>query len=100
MVPSYPGTNKIIHNMNISVELTLTPLQDSYEGHVIEFIKKLRASGLKVRENPLSTQVYGDFDIVMPILQSEIRTAFLLMDRGLLYLKIVKGDRSAYEPDF
>ncbi len=100
MVPSYPGTNKIIHNMNISVELTLTPLQDSYEGHVIEFIKKLRDSGLKVRENPLSTQVYGDFDIVMPILEAEIRTAFLLMDRGLLYLKIVKGDRSAYEPDF
>lgn len=86
--------------MNISVELTLTPLQDSYEGHIIAFIKKLRASGLRVRENPLSTQVFGDYDVVMPLLQEEIKTAFLLMDRGLLYLKIVKGDRSAYEPDF
>ncbi len=86
--------------MNISVELTLTPLQDSYEGHIIAFINKLRASGQRVRENPLSTQVFGDYDVVMPLLQEEIKTAFLLMDRGLLYLKIVKGDRSAYEPDF
>ena len=53
--------------MNISVELTLTPLQDDYEAPIIAFIKKLRASGLKVLENPLSTQVYGDYDTVMTV---------------------------------
>ena len=39
--------------MEISVELTLTPLQDSYEEHIIRFIKKLRQSGLHIKENPL-----------------------------------------------
>ena len=39
-----------ITNMKISVELTLTPLQDDYETPIIAFIKKLRASGLKVLE--------------------------------------------------
>ena len=42
--------------MNISVELTLTPLQDSFEEPIINFIKALRDSGLTVIENPLSTQ--------------------------------------------
>lgn len=86
--------------MKISVELTLTPLQDAYEEPVIRFIKKLRASGLTVLENPLSTQVYGDYDMVMELLKDEIREAFESMDRGLLHMKIVKSDRSTYEPHF
>ena len=86
--------------MNISVELTLTPLQDDFEPAIIDFIKALRASGLKVMENPLSTQVYGDYDAVMAVLQKEMKTALSAIDRGLLYLKIVKSDRSDYEPHF
>ena len=86
--------------MNISVELTFSPLQDDYENHIIGFIKKLRASELTVLENPLSTQVYGDYDKVMHLLQTEIKEAFDLMDKGLLFMKIVKSDRSTYEPHF
>ena len=86
--------------MEISVELTFSPLQDDFEGHIITFIKKLRASGLTVLENPLSTQVFGEYHAVMEVLKQEIKTAFELMDKGLLYMKIVKSDRSAYEPHF
>tara|TARA_R110000765_G_scaffold97118_4_gene182793 strand:+ start:815 stop:1075 length:261 start_codon:yes stop_codon:yes gene_type:complete len=86
--------------MNISVELTLSPLQDTFEDIIIHFIKKLRASGLIVLENPLSTQVYGEYDKVMNILNTEIKEAFELMDKGLLHIKIVKSDRSTYEPHF
>jgi len=68
--------------MNISVELTFSPLQDDFEQHIINFIKKLRASGLTVLENPLSTQVYGNYNEVMHILNSEIKTAFELMDKA------------------
>jgi uncharacterized protein YqgV (UPF0045/DUF77 family) len=86
--------------MNISVELTLTPLQDDFEPAIIHFIKKLRASGLTVIENPMSTQVYGDYDVVMNLLNTEIKEAFELIDNGLLYMKIVKTDRHDYEPHF
>ncbi len=86
--------------MKISVELTLTPLQNEFEEPIINFIKKLRASGLTILENPLSTQVYGDYDKVMKILTLEIKNSFELMDKGLLYMKIVKSDRSDYEPHF
>jgi len=86
--------------MKISVELTFTPLTEEYESLIISFIKKLRNSGLIMLENPLSTEVYGEYDEVMTILNNEIKQAFNLMENGLLYMKIVKSDRSTYEPDF
>ncbi len=86
--------------MNISVELTLTPLQDQFEPPIVDFIKKLRNSGLTVLENPLSTQVFGPYDEVMHFLQTEIKTTFENLDHVLLYMKIVKSDRSDYEPNF
>ena len=86
--------------MNISVELTLTPLHDEYEPAIIHFIQQLRTSNLKVLENPLSTQVYGEYDQVMKTLTIEIKEAFELIERGLLHMKIVKSDRYDYEPHF
>ena len=86
--------------MNISVELTFTPLQDKYEPPIQAFIKKLRASGFTILENPLSTQVYGEYDAVMQMLTKEIKESFLSIDIGLFQLKIVKTDRSNYVADF
>lgn len=86
--------------MKISVELTLTPIQDDYEPAIINFIKKMRESGLTVKENPLSTQVYGEYDEVMRLLHNEIKNAFEAIDRGLLFIKIVKSDRSDYAAHF
>ena len=86
--------------MKISVELTLTPIQDNFEPAIIDFIKQLRASGLTVMENPLSTQVFGEYDEVMKVLHTEIKTAFEAIDRGLMYIKIVKSDRSDYAAHF
>lgn len=86
--------------MDISVELTLTPIQDDFEPAIINFIKSIRNSGLAVKENPLSTQVYGDYDKVMELLKVEMKTALEAVDRGLMYIKIVKSDRNDYEPFF
>ncbi|UII78099.1 YkoF family thiamine/hydroxymethylpyrimidine-binding protein [Flagellimonas sp. CMM7] len=86
--------------MNISVELTLTPLQDNFEPPIIEFIKKLRASNLTVLENPLSTQVYGEYDKVMELLRNEVKETFKNLEHVVLSMKIVKSDRSEYEPHF
>lgn len=86
--------------MNISVELTLTPLHDDYEPAIVHFIKQLRKSDLRILENPLSTQIYGDYHEVMQVLINEIKGAFELIENGLLHMKIVKSDRFDYEPHF
>lgn len=86
--------------MKISVELTLTPLQDNFEPPIIEFIKQLRNSEFTVLENPLSTQIYGDYNTLMPFLNTAIKQSFETLDHVVLNMKLVKSDRSSYEPDF
>ena len=84
--------------MKISVELTLMPLQQDFEIPIIDFIKRLRNSKFKVLENPMSTQIYGDYDELMPYLTNEIKASLAQQENAVLNLKIVTSDRSTYEP--
>ena len=86
--------------MKISIDLTLSPLQNDYEKHVIDFIKALRNSEFTVLENPLSTQIFGDYDTLMPFLTKQIKASFENQDICVLTMKLVKTDRSTYEPHF
>ena len=86
--------------MKVSVELTLMPLKDDFEIVIKDFIKSLRDSEFTVLENPLSTQVYGDYDNVMSFLTKEIKTSFENEEHIIVNLKVVKSDRSNYEPTF
>mgnify|MGYP005696293415 FL=1 len=89
-----------IIKMEISVELTLTPLQDNFEPPIVAFIKELRNSGCIIKETPLSTQVYGEFDTVMTLITNTTKKAFLQSEHIILNMKIVKTNRSDYEPSF
>ena len=86
--------------MKVSIDLTLSPLQNDYEKHVINFIKALRNSDFTVLENPLSTQIYGDYDTLMPFLNEQIKASFENQNICVLTMKIVKTDRHDYEPHF
>ena len=76
------------------------PLQNNFEPSIIQFIQQLRTSGFTVMENPLSTQIYGDYDSLMEYLTNEIKTAFQQEDNVVLNMKIVKSDRSNYERNY
>ena len=86
--------------MEISVELTLTPLKDDFKTIIKDFIISLRNSNLKIIETPLSTQIYGDYKQVMSCLENNIYNSFLKSDNIILNLKIIKSNRSDYVPDF
>ena len=86
--------------MQISAELTLTPLQDDFEAPIQKFIKSLRKSGFKVIETPLNTQIYGDYDKIMEFLTEEIKESFAAIDHVLINVKIVKGNLGDYAADF
>ena len=76
------------------------PLKEDFIPTIKSFILQLRSLRFIVKENPLSTQVYGDYDKVMQLVTSEVKEAFQNIDNGLLQMKIVKTDRSDYEPNF
>ena len=86
--------------MKLSIELTLSPLKNDFIPSVKLFIKQLRGLGFDIIENPLSTQIYGDFDLIMNKLVPLIKKTFDEEESIMLHLKMVKGDRSQYKPDF
>ena len=67
---------------------------------VKNFIISLRNNELKIFENPLSTQIYGDYDKIMNLLNSKIKSVFSENNGVMINLKIVNGDRSNYQANF
>ena len=86
--------------MNISIEITLMPLNDNYKDVIKDFILSFRNSEFKVLENPLSTQIYGDYDKLIDLLKAKIKHVFSNNEGIMVNLKIVNGDRSNYQPTF
>ncbi len=80
--------------MKVSIDISLYPLNKEYSKPITEFIEELRNSEFKVIENNLSTQIYGDYDQVMPFLNSKIKDVFFDDNLYVFVLKIIKGDRS------
>jgi len=51
--------------MNISLDISLYPLTPDYKKPILAFIEALRTyEGIEILMNPLSTQLYGDFNLV------------------------------------
>jgi len=86
--------------MEVSIELTMSPLQDDFESHIIDFVKVLRASEFEVLENPLSTQIYGAYEQLMPFLTQAIQESISKQNAVLIYMKLVKSNRADYKPHF
>jgi hypothetical protein len=51
-------------------------------------------------ENPLSTQIYGNFSKLMPFLTNAIEESISKQDAVLIYMKLVKSNRADYKPHF
>lgn len=86
--------------METSIELTLMPFSDDYKSIIKKFIMSIRDSNFQILENPLSTQIYGDFEPMMKMLVEKINSIFSNCDGIMVNLKIVKGNRFHYKPDF
>ena len=48
----------------------------------------------------MSTQIYGDYDLLMEYLNKEIKNVFNDKDNVIVQLKLFNIDRSDYRPDF
>ncbi|MDG2396978.1 MAG: thiamine-binding protein [Flavobacteriaceae bacterium] len=86
--------------MEISVELTLAPLQDDFKKPIKDFIVELRKSKFKVIENPLSTHIYGEYKSLMNFLTKSIEKSLFDQKSVIINIKILKNNRSGYNPNF
>ena len=79
--------------MNISLDISLYPLTPDYKKPILFFIKALQAyEGIEMLMNPLSTQLYGDFDLVWGAVGKELLAAFGSAYTEVAVIKVVSVD--------
>ena len=79
--------------MQLSVEISLYPLKDEYIPAIKDFIQRLNEQPqLQVISNTMSTQVFGDYDVVMDVLKAEMRKSWEQFGRAIFVCKFIDGD--------
>ncbi|OHU89028.1 MULTISPECIES: hypothetical protein [Pseudoalteromonas] len=82
--------------MKLSVEISKYPLHEDYVPFIKDFIERLKAhQELKVISNSMSTQVFGDYDVVMGQLQKNMKRSFEEYGKVVFVCKFISGDLSA-----
>ncbi|MCX7057344.1 MAG: hypothetical protein NTZ79_09150 [Proteobacteria bacterium] len=78
--------------MQIAVDISLYPLNGEYVPPIKDFIERIsRHPGITLEYNSLSTQLRGEFDVVMDALRSEVRGTFAGPDRAVFVMKMIGG---------
>lgn len=81
--------------MKLSVEISNYPLQIEYIPVIQDFIDRLNTHPeLEVMTNTMSTQVFGDYDVVMDVIKKEIRQSYQKFGRSIFVCKFIEGDLS------
>ena len=76
--------------MDIGVEISLYPLHQNFIPPIQNFIDRLNADRrLRIVTNSMSTQVFGDYDAVMPTLVRELRGTFESNDKAVFVMKVL-----------
>jgi len=76
--------------MDIGVEISLYPLHQEFIPPIQNFIDRLNADQrLRVVTNSMSTQVFGDYDLVMQRLVRELRATLEGNDKAVFVMKVL-----------
>jgi uncharacterized protein YqgV (UPF0045/DUF77 family) len=76
--------------MQIGVEISLYPLSAEYITPIKAFIERLNGdSRLRVTTNAMSTQVFGDIDVIFPLLHTEMRRTFGENAKSVFVMKVL-----------
>lgn len=83
--------------MKLSVEISKYPLHQDYIPFIEGFIERLNQHpDLEVITNTMSTQVFGDYDIVMQAVTQEIKRSHQEFGKAVFVCKFIGGDLSPH----
>ena len=78
--------------MIIAVDISLYPLDKNFIPPISNFISRLNEhSSLTVITNSMTTQIKGEYDLVMGILNQEIKETFKNQDKAVFAIKILNN---------
>ena len=80
--------------MNVSVELSLYPLQDNYKPIVVAYLDDLaaHADGVEIRTSNMSTRLFGNYTAVTTLLNQAMLRSMQEFGKVVFVAKYVQGD--------
>lgn len=80
--------------MEISVDISMYPLQEDFRKPILAFIDSLeKVDNIDIVKNDLSTQIHGDYKIIMQLLEKEMFSVFTQIPDSIFVLKFVGNNR-------
>jgi len=78
--------------MQVAVDISLYPLHENFIPPIKNVIERLgKHPGVEIEYNRMSTQLRGEYDVVMPALMAEIRTTFTDVPKAVFAIKILNN---------
>ncbi len=78
--------------MRVAVDISLYPLAEDFIPPIKDVIDRLNAnSSVEVVTNAMSTQIRGDYDEVMAVLNREIKKTFEQYPKAVFAIKILNN---------
>lgn len=78
--------------MKIAVDISLYPLDEDFIPPIKNFIHRLNNyNSIEVITNNMSTQIIGEYDVIMSILNNEIRDTFEELPKAIFAVKILNN---------
>lgn len=80
--------------MNLSIEISMYPLQDGYKAKIKEFLDDLdaHANAVEIRTSNMSTRVFGEFDAVTALLNNAMKRSMEKYGKIVFVCKFLQGD--------
>lgn len=76
--------------MIITVELSLYPIKDDFESHILEFIHALRSNpGLIIETTVMSTYIKGEMNEIFDVLKTELAKIYDKVETSSTVIKII-----------
>ena len=86
--------------MKITVDISLYPLKDEYIPAIKEFIERVqRYPEVAVVRNDLSTQLYGNYELIMDLLKVEVRLSWEKYGKSIFVIKLLGDDLRGLSSD-
>ena len=83
--------------MKTSVEISYYPLNQEFVPPIRDFIDRInKYEGLIAKTNGMSTQIFGEYDDLMPALVHEIRQSFE-NPHSVFVMKVINADLNTVE---
>lgn len=79
--------------MQLSVEISNYPLSEEYIPPIKDFIERLKATpDLRISCNTMSTQIFGEYDLVMDVMTREMKSSFERFGKMIFVCKFINAD--------